>query len=174
MKGDKPRRSKIRTAFVIAAAALGFGISGGITDQLPKDTHTGTQKIFGHTLGANVSASDQLWKNTLDMKSVATRGGELVTNADKGDNWRVRTLLEHDGIRLINESNYALGIAALRGHADVVDTLVLGNAYIDAYDGQAFINAVRGNHWRIINQLYNLNADVETQENEALMIAAAH
>jgi len=88
MTGRKPTTSRFKRAFLVAAAALGIGGAAVALENLPKDPATDTQ-----VASINVSPSDQMWKQTLPMKSDQAKAAELTTAAASGDSWRVKALL---------------------------------------------------------------------------------
>ena len=95
----KPFGSRLRKAFIVAAAALGIG--GGVMtmDNLPKNPQTDTQTVTSYNVGQynqygyNISPSDPLWKQTINMRSDYQKHDDLMTAAATGTSWSVPALL---------------------------------------------------------------------------------
>lgn len=175
MKGRKPGTSRIRRAFLVAAATLGLTVGGTGLDQLPKDpvtdTHitfqTGTPDAYGY----NISPVDQMWKHTLGMKSQSARDADLTAAAKEGDSWRVTILTQHTGFDPYGAGAHALVAAAAAGHDDVVDVLLKSNVTAYAQHSAALIAAAENNHLPTVQKLLAAGADAGAQDGAALMAA---
>ncbi len=177
MKGRKPTTSKFKRAFIIAAAALGFGATTATLDSIPKDPVTDTQIVlsqgnYDHT-GINISPTDQMWKHTLSMRSQSGIEGELMSAAASGDSWRVQAIFDNGAVSgRSGIATDALAQAAYFGHADVVKTLLSNSVDPTANDGAAMLAAIRGGNSEIAIQLMDLGVRADVQNNEALLLAS--
>lgn len=177
MKGRKPTTSKFKRAFIIAAAALGIGGATVTLDNVPKDPVTDTAIVLNEgtyaQTGINISPSDQLWKQTLSMRSQSGIEAELMAAATSGDSWRVQAIFDNGAVSgRSGIATDALAQAAYFGHADVVKTLLSNSVDPTANDGAAMLAAVRGGQTEIAIQLMDLGARVDAQNNEALLLAS--
>lgn len=177
MKGRKPTTSKFRRAFVIAAAVLGFGAGTATLDNIPKDPVTDTAIVLNdgayNQTGINISPSDQLWKQTLSMRSQTSIESELMAAASSGDSWRVQAIFDNGAVSgRSGIATDALSQAAYFGHADVVKTLLSNSVDPTANDGAAMLAAIRGGNSEIAIQLMDLGVRADVQNNEALLLAS--
>lgn len=175
MKGRKPGTSRIRRAFLVAAAALGITAGGTGIEQLPKDPMTDTHITFQtgtpDAYGYNISPLDQMWKQTLGMKSQSARDADLLEAARAGDSWRVGALVRHDGFNPYGAGGDALTAAARAGHADVVNVLLKANVQAYHQQSAALVAAAENNHLQIVQQLLAAGADAGAQDGRALKAA---
>ena len=175
MKGRKPGMSRFRRAFLVAAAAVGLTVGGTGLDNLPKDPVTDTHITFQvgtpQQHGYNVSPIDQMWKQTLGMRSETQRDLDLLAAAQDGDSWRIRALAEH-GINTEVAGARALAAGAGAGHADVVDALLKSGVKADAHVNAALIAAAQNNHTAIALTLLENGAFAGARSSEALLSAA--
>ncbi len=177
MKGRKPTTSKFKRAFIIAAAALGFGAGTVTLDSIPKDPVTDTQIVMNQgsydQAGINISPSDQMWKHTLSMRSQSGIEGELMTAAASGDSWRVQAIFDNGAVSgRSGIAADALAQAAYFGHADVVKTLMHNSVDPTANDGAALLAAIRGGNTAIAIDMMDLGVRADVQNNEALLLAS--
>lgn len=175
MKGRKPGISRFRRAFLVAAAALGITAGGTGLDNLPKDPVTDTHITFrvgtDAQHGYNISPIDQMWKQTLGMKSQAQRDVDLLAAAQDGDSWRIRALVQQ-GIDTETAGARALAAGAGAGHADVVDALLKAGVKADAHVNAALIAAAKNNHSPIVLTLLENGAHAGARGSDALISAA--
>jgi ankyrin repeat protein len=174
----KPFGSRLRRAFIVAAAALGIG--GGVMtmDNLPKNPQTDTQTVTTYNAGQynqygyNISPSDQMWKQTINMRSDYQNTVDLMNAAQSGDSWRVQALIDKGAFKVNSQDGIdALATAAYNGHADVVKTLLSNGIDPTANDSQALISALSGGQMDIAVRLLNYGAQASAQNSYGLTIA---
>ena len=179
MKGRKPAASRLRKAFMAAAAMLALSTGTVTLDNLPKDPATDTQTISTFNIGAenqygyNISPVDQLWKHTLSMKSEAQMNADLLAAAAEADSWRTRALIEK-GLDMAKYGDRAMAVAAGNGAHDVVQVLLSAHVAADAQNSAALIAAAEGNHTEVALTLIKAGANSAAQNSAALIAAAGH
>jgi ankyrin repeat protein len=148
MHGKRPRKKRLKKAFMAAAAALGLLATEAAIDQLPKNPNSDTQDVTsylhsdGTIRGYNISPKDQLWKQTLGMRDQAALNDELLVAAANGDSWRVRALYEQASFAK-GVSVDALNSAVAGVHKDVV-TAILQHAPETGKDNASAIGVSLG------------------------------
>lgn len=175
----KPFGSRLRKAFIVAAAALGIG--GGVMtmDNLPKNPETDTQTVTTYNVGQynqygyNISPSDQMWKQTINMRSDYQNTVDLMNAAQSGDSWRVQALLDKGAFKINSQdSSDALATAAFWGHNDVVSVFLRNGEDPTANDSQALVSALRGSNMQIAERLMGYGAQAGAMNNHGLMVAS--
>ncbi len=178
MKGRKPQTSRLKRAFILAAATLGLGAGVATLDNLPKNPVTDTQTISTvnagqwDQAGINISPSDQMWKHTLSMRSDDARSAALMQAAQSGDSWRVQALFDNGVSPRSAAANDALVAAAYAGHMDVFNAMMHNGVDPTANDNAALVAAVAGGNNGIAYRLMDYGARGDAQDSEALLIAA--
>lgn len=175
----KPFGSRLRRAFIVAAAALGIG-GGAITlDNLPKNPETDTQNVTSYNVGQynqsgyNISPSDQLWKQTINMRSSYANTVDVMNAAQAGDSWKMQALIDKGALKVNSQDSIdALATAAYNGHNDVVTVLLRNGADPTANDSQALLAALQGGQMNIAERLMGYGAQATAQNSRGLMIAA--
>ena len=175
----KPLCPRLRKAFIVAAAALGFGCGVMTMDNLTKNPQTDTQTVTSYNVGQynqygyNISPSDQMWKQTINMRSDYQNTVDLMNAAANGDSWRVQALLDKGAFKVNSQDGIdALATAAYWGHNDVVSVFLRNGADPTANDSQSLISALQGGNTAIAERLMGYGAQAGAQNNRGLMIAA--
>lgn len=175
MKHPRPFKTRLRRIFLAAAAAGTLGGTGVVTEMMPKHPATDTQIIFNegaaNQSGINISYLDQLWKQTLGLKSQESRAQDLLDAARDGDSWRVAAVLEHD-IRLSQTGVTALAIASMHDHRDVIDVLLQAGVPVNGLDDAPFIAAVKAGHFDLAADYMDMAAPSASHLDDALVMAA--
>ncbi len=178
-KPRKPFGSRMRRAFIVAAAALGIGGGVATLDNLPKNPQTDTQTVTSYNVGQynqsgyNISPSDQMWKQTINMRSDYQNTVDLMNAARDGDSWKVQALIDKGAVKVNSQDGIdALATAAYWGHNDVVSVFLRNGADPTANDSQSLISALQGGQMSIAERLIGYGAQASAQNNRGLMIAA--
>ncbi|MEZ0260141.1 MAG: ankyrin repeat domain-containing protein [Alphaproteobacteria bacterium] len=175
----KPFGSRLRKAFIAAVAVLGIGGGSVITlDNLPKNPQTDTQTVTSYNVGQynqsgyNISPSDQLWKQTINMRSGYQNTVDAMNAAQTGDSWRVQALIDKGALKVNSQDGIdALATAAYNGHNDVVSVFLRNGADPTANDSQSLLSALQGGQFTIAERLMGYGAQASAQNNRGLMIA---
>lgn len=175
----KPFGSRLRKAFIVAAAALGIGGSVVTLDNLPKNPQTDTQTVTSYNVGQynqsgyNISPSDQLWKQTINMRSSYQNSVDIMNAAQAGDSWKIQALIDKGALNVNSQDGIeALATAAYWGHNDVVTVFLRNGADPTANDSQSLVAALQGGQMTIAERLMGYGAQASAQNNRGLMIAA--
>lgn len=178
MKGRKPKTSRMKRAFVLAAAALGFTIGTAGINTIPKHPATDTQVVSTinqgqwDQKGVNISPTDQMWKHTLSLRSDEAKAADLMQAAQSGDSWRVKALFENGGMNARSAvAGEALASAAYFGHMDVVKALMSQGVDPTMNDSAALRWALQGGQNNVAYYLLDLGAQANANNSEGLLIA---
>ena len=157
--GKKPRKKRLRLAFMAAVASLGL-VTG--LESLPKNSSSDTQSMtsFSHDDGTmrgyNISPKDQLWKQTLTMRSQQELDAALLVAVAQGDSWRVRSLYEHTDFNK-SVSRDALETAVAEWHVDVIRA-ILDHDKKAGYESNVLAIAIRMNADALVRLLVEQKA----------------
>lgn len=171
MKGKKPFGSRLRKAFLIAAATI-TGLGGGTGVLLMnKDKTPPAVEITATTPSTNVS---DMWSfPRFGDYTAAGYGQQLINAADCGDVFGIHSLLSNPVIYIAQtDKDLALEVGAYRGNQGVVDALMQHGVMLTANDWAAFSAAVEGGHVDLANRIANLSNPSSDVMGEAFITAA--
>jgi hypothetical protein len=179
MKGEKPKKSRLRKAFMAVMAAVTVTFGGAGIDQVPRDHETQHQKMGSVVSPVNLSITDQFWYQTTDLKNSDVAGHELYQAASKGENWRVLTLLK-EGAASYQHRMWALTPAIEKGHLDTVKIIIEQTPFDQHPQGlwslreRTLFLGVGFNQENIVNYALSLGVDPNASDGFAMTLALAN